>query len=112
MLFPLPGNDEMQLYKNMIEALFGESQPPKQLRNAEFGMGNERKKEEKGDSPHVNADCGLKRKPKKSDCRMNKSFRNLGSSSNSLIEYFTKTCQGPGRKARLRSKHRREIRFL
>jgi len=34
-----------------------------------------------------------------------------GSSPNSLVEFFMKACQGPGRKGRLRSKHRPEIRF-
>jgi hypothetical protein len=34
-----------------------------------------------------------------------------GSSPNWLTEFFMKACQGPGRKVRLRSKHRRDISF-
>jgi len=35
-----------------------------------------------------------------------------GSSPNSFAEFFMKACLGPGRKVRLRSKHRREIRLF
>jgi len=38
-------------------------------------------------------------------------YKKFGSSPNSLIEYFMKTCQGPGRKVRLRRKHRRDMDF-
>jgi hypothetical protein len=36
-------------------------------------------------------------------------FNKFGSSPISLIKYFMKTSQGPGRKIRLRRKHRRDM---